>query len=71
MGATINSSICNNFRNVPCAPNLISTFILLSLGRSTCWWINSTRGYHSPSSQCFGTGMVYYIYFLIIEIDSS
>ena len=34
---------------------LISTFVLLSLGRYLCWWTICPRGYHLPSSQCFGT----------------
>jgi hypothetical protein len=33
--------------------NLISTFLLLSLGRYLCWWTFSPRGYHPPSSQSF------------------
>jgi len=32
--------------------------LLLSLGRYLCWWTISPRGYHPPSSQCFGTDMV-------------
>jgi len=39
--------------------NLISTFLLLSLDRYHCWWTISPRGYHPPSSQCFGSDMVY------------
>jgi len=31
--------------------------LLLSLGRYLCWWTISPRGYHPPSSQCFGTDM--------------
>jgi len=46
-------------RNASCALNLISTFVLLSLGRYLCWWTISPRGYHPPSSQCVGTDMVY------------
>jgi len=42
-----------------CALNLISTFVLLSLARYFCWWTISPRGYHPPSSRCFGTVMVY------------
>ena len=42
---------------------LISTFLLLSLGRYLCWRTIIPRGYHPPSSQCFGTDMVYYMYF--------
>ena len=40
-------------KNVSCALNLISTILLLSLGRYFCWWTISPRGYHPPSSQCF------------------
>ena len=43
------------FRDASCALNLIYTFLSLSL----CWWIISSRSYHPPSSQCFGTDMVY------------
>jgi hypothetical protein len=39
---------------------LISTFLWLSLGRFLCWWTVSPRGYHPPSSQCFGNDMAYY-----------
>jgi hypothetical protein len=40
-------------RNVSCALNLISTFLLLSLGWYLCWWTISPWGYHPPSSQCY------------------
>ena len=33
--------------------------LLLSLGQYFGWWTISPRGYHQPSSQCFGTDMVY------------
>jgi len=33
-------------RNASCALNLISTFLLLSLGRYLCWWTICPRGYH-------------------------
>jgi len=46
-------------RNESCALNLISTFLLLSLGRYLCWWTISPWGYHPPSSQWFGTDVVY------------
>jgi hypothetical protein len=40
--------------------NLIFIFWLLSLGWYLCWWtIISPIGYQLPSSQCFGTDMVY------------
>ena len=52
------------FRNAWCALNYISTFLLLSVGRYLCWRTISPRGYHSPSSQCFGTDIVYQIHFL-------
>jgi hypothetical protein len=39
--------------------NLISTFLILSLGRYLWWSTVSPQGYHPPSSHCFGTGMVY------------
>ena len=44
-------------RNVLRPLNLISTFLLLSIGQYLCWWDISPLGYHPPSSQCFG--MVY------------
>jgi len=34
-------------------------YLLLLLGRYLCWWSISPRGYHAPSSRCFGTDMVY------------
>ena len=34
--------------------------LLLSLGRYLCWWTISPRGHHLSSSQCFGTGILYY-----------
>jgi hypothetical protein len=46
-------------RNASCALNCISTFLLLSLGRYLCWWTICSRMYHPPSSQWFGTDMVY------------
>jgi len=46
-------------RNASCALNLISTFLLLSLGRYLCWWTISPWGHHPPSSRCRGTDMVY------------
>jgi hypothetical protein len=48
------------FRNASCALILISTFLWLSLVRFLCWWTVSPRGFHPPSSQCFGNDMVYY-----------
>jgi hypothetical protein len=42
-------------RHTSFALNLISTFSLLSLARYLCWWTINPRGYHPPSSQCFGT----------------
>jgi hypothetical protein len=53
------------FRNASCALNLISTVLLLSLGRYRYWWTISPRGYYSPSKQCFGTDMAYLIYLLL------
>jgi len=44
---------------------LISTFLLLSLGRNFCWWTFRPRRYHPPCIQCFGTGMAYKIYLLL------
>ena len=38
------------------------TFLLLSMDRYLCLWTISSRGYHPPSSQCFGTDMVYQVY---------
>ena len=55
----IKNYIYLSYRNVPCALNLISTFLLLSLGRYLCWWTISPCGHYHPSSQCFGTDMVY------------
>ena len=49
-------------RNVSCTLNLISKFLLLSLGQYLCWfcwWTISPRGYYPPSSQCSGSDMVY------------
>jgi len=45
-------------RKALCALNLISTFLLLSLGRYLCWWTINSRGYYPTSSQCFGTDIV-------------
>ena len=42
-----------------CALNLISTFVLLSLGRYLCWWSISPRGHHPSSSQYLDTDIVY------------
>ena len=44
---------------------LISKFVLLSLDQYLCWWTIIPREYHPPSSQCFGTAMVYQIYLLL------
>ena len=55
-------------RNALWAPNLISTLLFLSLGRYLCWWTISHRGYYPPSSQCFGTDMVYYYMLLKIKV---
>jgi len=44
---------------------MISTFLLLLLGRYLCWWTISPRGYHPPSNQCFGTHMIYLIHMLL------
>jgi len=46
-------------RNASCTPNLISTFLLQSLGRLHCLWTIIPRGYHLSSIQCFSTDMVY------------
>jgi len=45
-------------RNVSCALNLISTFVLLSQGRYLFGWTISHRGYHPRNSECFDTDMV-------------
>ena len=37
-------------------------FLLLLLGFSVCWRTNRSRGYHTPNSQCFSTGIVYQLY---------
>jgi hypothetical protein len=29
------------------------------------WWTISAPGYYPPSSQCYGTDMLYYIYLLL------
>jgi hypothetical protein len=52
-------------RNASCAVNLISTFLLLSLGRYHWCWTISNRIYHPHSSQCFATYMFYQIYLLL------
>jgi len=44
-------------RNVQCTLNLLPTFLLLSLNQYLCWWTINTRGYHPPSSQCFGSSL--------------
>ena len=36
------------------ATKLVSIVLLVPLGRYHCWWTVSPRGYHPPSSQCFG-----------------
>ena len=38
--------------------------VLLSLGRYLCWQTISPRGHHPSSSQCFGTGMLYYYHWV-------
>jgi hypothetical protein len=48
-----------HFRNASCALDLISTILLLSQDRYHCWWLLIPDGYHPPSSQCFGTDMIY------------
>jgi len=47
-------------RNVLCALNLISTFLLtvLSLCQCPCWWNISPRGYHTPSSLRYRHGLL-------------
>ena len=52
-------------RNASCVVNLISTFLLLSLGRYHWCWTISHRIYHPHSSQCFTTYMFYQIYLLL------
>ena len=47
------------------ALNSIFTFSLLTLGRYLFWWNIIPRGYHPPSSQYFGTDVVYYIFLLL------
>ena len=39
--------------------------VFLSLDQYLCQWTISRRWYHPPSSQCFGTDMVYQIYLLL------
>jgi len=60
-------------RNASCALTLISTFLLLSLGRYLCWWTISPQGYHPPSSQCFGTDMIFirYIYYWNVQFPNN
>ena len=73
-------------RNVLCALNLISTFLLtvLSLGQCHCWWNISPRGYHTPSSLRYRHGLldiyaqlvsasvqIWFIRHISIEIYSS
>ena len=43
---------CIYFLVFESALNLISTFLLLSLGWHLCWWTISTQRYHPPCSQC-------------------
>jgi hypothetical protein len=56
------------WRNASCALNLISKFLLLSLGRYLCLWTICPRVYHPPSSQCLfnlsliRTRSIYYIF---------
>ena len=38
--------------------------LLLALGRYLYWWTISPRGHHPSSSQCFGTGMLYYYHWV-------
>jgi hypothetical protein len=45
------SLLTNSFRSTTCVLNLISTFLLLSLGWYLCWWTISNEWYHPPSSQ--------------------
>ena len=45
-------------RHAPCPLHLIYTFSIILLGRCLSWWTISPRGYHPPSSQCFGIGMI-------------
>ena len=40
---------------------IITKLSLLSLGPYLCWWCISLQGYHSPSSQYFGTDIGMYI----------
>ena len=40
-------------RTASSSSNLISTFVLLSLGRYLCCWTINLRGYPLLSSQCF------------------
>ena len=49
----------NNLERLLMSKRLISMCLLLSLGRYLCWWTIIPWGYHPPSSQCFGTDMVY------------
>ena len=56
------------WRNASYALNLISKFVLLSLGRYLCVWTICPRVYHPPSSQCLfnlfliWTRSIYYIF---------
>jgi hypothetical protein len=38
---------------------------LISKQMTDYWWTISPPGYHPPSSQCFGTDTIYYIYLLV------
>ena len=45
-------------RNPSCPLLLISTVLLLSLGRFLCWWTISPLGYYPPNIHCFREGII-------------
>ena len=55
-------------RNASPAIHLMSTFLLLSLGRYFYWRTSSPLGYHPTSSSCFGTDMTWFIRYMFIAI---
>ena len=49
----------NNLQQLLMRKHLISMCFLLSMGQYLCWWTISSWWYNPPSSQWFGTDMVY------------
>jgi hypothetical protein len=55
----VNISDIHVFITITGSISLISICLLLSLGRYLCWWAISSWWYNPPSSQWFGTDIVY------------